>query len=148
MREVNVRRNIYGIAGSITILAVPFLITLTSGLEGIEAKQSLCPIKMVTGMPCPGCGVTKSIMFLYEGDFSASMGFHLFGPLVVVAAIIAIVVLSLEIYTKKTYLNKVLYNKRLTYVLATILIVYHLSRLIVFISENDFESILRQSIWA
>jgi hypothetical protein len=65
-----------------------------------------------------------------------------------VAAIIAIVVLSLEIYTKNTYLNNILYNKRLTYVLATILTVYHLSRLIVLISENDFESILQQSIWA
>jgi hypothetical protein len=148
MREVSIKRNIYGIVGSFTMLAVPFFITLSSGVEGIEDKQSLCPFKMVTGMPCPGCGVTKSIMFLYEGDLWTSLYYHVFGPLVVAAAILAIIVLSLEIYTKKTYLNRVLYNNNLTYVLAASLTVYHLTRLIIFISENNFESILQQSIWA
>jgi hypothetical protein len=148
MKEVSVKRNIYGIVGSITILAVPFFIKLSSGLEGIETKQSLCPFKMVTGMPCPGCGVTKSIMFMYEGDLWTSLYYHLFGPLVVIAATIAILVLTIEIYTKKAYLERYLYNKKLAYVLAATLGVYHLIRLLFFISNNNLESILQQSIWA
>lgn len=34
----------------------------------LETDQSLCPFKMLTGFPCPGCGITKSLVYLYEGD--------------------------------------------------------------------------------
>ena len=43
----------------------------------IETEQSLCPFKLLTGFPCPGCGITKSMIFLYEGDFLKSIYYSL-----------------------------------------------------------------------
>ena len=113
----------------------------------IETDQSICPFKMITGFPCPGCGITKSLVFLYEGDFIKSIYYHLFGPLTFFVCIAAILILSLELATKKEYFQNILFNKKLAYVLGSTLAVYHLVRLILFISTNNIDDILRQSIW-
>lgn len=147
MSSVKVTRKLYGIAGSLLILAIPYFIMLHSDNAHIETAQSLCPFKMLTGFPCPGCGITKSIMFLYEGDLSKSIFYHLFGPFTFLFCIIAIIVLTIELLTKKEFFHKILYNKRLAYFLGTTLTIYHLTRIIFFVSTNNLDDILRQSIW-
>lgn len=113
----------------------------------IETDQSICPFKMITGFPCPGCGITKSLVFLYAGDLVKSMYYHLFGPLTFLFCIAAIFVLSLELITKKEYFQNILFNKKIAYVLGSTLAVYHIIRLILFISTNNIDDILRESIW-
>lgn len=113
----------------------------------LETAQSLCPLKMLTGFPCPGCGITKSLVYFYEGDLLRSLTFHLFGPFVILLSLATIVVLTTELITKKEYFNAYLYNKKTAYFLAAILVVYHIIRLVYFIKTNDFDSILKQSIW-
>lgn len=113
----------------------------------LETAQSLCPLKMLTGFPCPGCGITKSLVYFYEGDLWRSLTFHLFGPSLVLFSLVTIVVLTTELITKKEYFNAYLYNKKMAYFLAAILVVYHIIRLVYFIKTNDFDSILKQSIW-
>lgn len=113
----------------------------------LETAQSLCPLKMLTGFPCPGCGITKSLVYFYEGDLWRSLTFHLFGPSLVLFSLVTIVVLTTELITKKEYFHAYLYNKKMAYFLAAILVVYHIIRLVYFIKTNDFDSILKQSIW-
>jgi len=120
---------------------------MINSIGHIETDQSICPFKMITGFPCPGCGITKSLVFLYEGDFVKSIYYHLFGPLTFLFSIAAILVLSLELATKKEYFQNILFNKKLAYVLGSTLAVYHVIRLILFISANNIDEILRQSIW-
>jgi hypothetical protein len=147
MSSVKITRKIYGIAGALLILAIPYFIMLYNDNEHIETSQSLCPFKMLTGFPCPGCGITKSLIFLYEGNFSKSIYYHLFGPFTFLFCIIAIIVLTIELLTKKEYFQKILYSKKLAYFLGTTLAVYHLTRVIFFVSANNLDDILRQSIW-
>lgn len=113
----------------------------------IEEQQSLCPFKMITGFPCPGCGITKSLVFLYEGDILKSLSQHLFGPLTFLFCIAMILILSLELVTGKEYFKNVLYSRKLAYVLGITLALYHLTRLIIFISTSSFDQILQESIW-
>lgn len=40
-----------------------------------------CPFLQVTGLPCPGCGMTRSCSSLLRGDLAGSLSWHLFGPL-------------------------------------------------------------------
>lgn len=120
---------------------------MLNSIGHIETDQSICPFKMLTGFPCPGCGITKSLVFLYSGDFIKSIYYHLFGPLTFLSCIAAIIVLSLELITKKEYFQNILFNKKIAYVLGSTLAVYHIIRLILFISSNNIDSILRESIW-
>lgn len=128
------------------MLIIPYLISIADNGH-LESEQSYCPFKMLTGFPCPGCGITKSMVYFFQGDISKSLSFHIFGPFFVVIFVLAIFVLSAELATGKEYFNRIVYSKKLAYFLAAVLIVYHLIRLIIFISENSFDDILRESIW-
>lgn len=35
-----------------------------------------CPIRFVTGIPCPGCGMTRAWLSLLSGNEAAAFAFH------------------------------------------------------------------------
>ena len=39
-----------------------------------------CPSMQVLGLPCPGCGMTRSCLSLLRGDWAGSLRFNPFGP--------------------------------------------------------------------
>jgi hypothetical protein len=43
-----------------------------------------CSFKNLTGFPCPGCGLTRSIVAGLHGDFMASLSYHKLGLLTLV----------------------------------------------------------------
>ncbi len=120
---------------------------LDNNNDHLETDQSFCPFKMLTGFPCPGCGITKSLVYFYEGNLMKSISYHVLGPFVVLFCVLTIFVLLTELVTKKEYFVGLLYNKRLAYGLAIFLAVYHFIRLIFFVKNNSFDDILHQSIW-
>ena len=115
--------------------------------DHLETDQSLCPFKMLTGFPCPGCGITKSLVYFYQGDLYKSISYHILGPFVIAFCAVTIVVLVTELITKKEYFTALLYNRKLAYILAVFLGVYHFIRLVLFVRNNSFDDILHQSIW-
>ena len=141
------KRKIYGIIGAFITLMIPFFLLFFNHDNRLETDQSLCPLKMLTGFPCPGCGITKSLVYFYEGDLQKSLYYHILGPLVIAFCIVTIAVLSTELITKKEYFNTLLFNKKLAYGLALFLASYHFIRIIYFIKNNSVDEILRQSIW-
>jgi Protein of unknown function (DUF2752) len=113
----------------------------------LQTDQSYCPFKMLTGFPCPGCGITKSLVYFYQGDIYKSLSYHIFGPFVIAFCILTIAVLTTELIAKKEYFNNLLYNRKLAILLGILLGIYHATRLVYFIYENSWQSILQQSIW-
>lgn len=128
------------------MLIIPFFILLTNN-GSLESEQSFCPFKMLTGFPCPGCGITKSLVYLYEGDLLKSITFHLFGPVVMVLSVYFLIKFSLELYYKKPFFATTFNKKKWTYVFVALLIVYHLIRIVFFIKNNSWDAILKESIW-
>ena len=43
----------------------------------------MCPFKFITGIPCPGCGMTRACLAVAKGDFPASFYYHPLWPVVV-----------------------------------------------------------------
>ena len=41
-----------------------------------------CPFRLVTGWPCPLCGMTRGLSSLLHGRWREGVDFHLFSPLV------------------------------------------------------------------
>lgn len=113
----------------------------------LETDQSLCPFKMLTGFPCPGCGITKSLVYLYQGDLGRSFYYHIFGPFAFLFCIVAIVTLSAEIINKKKYFNRIFYSRKLAYFLGAVLMVYHAGRLVYFVRSHTVDEIIKESIW-
>lgn len=137
---------IYVIVGALLSLAFPYIVLLING-DSLAEKQSLCPFKMLVGFPCPGCGITKSIVSFYQGEFLLSMQQHIFGMPLVIFCVALIVVFIFEIIYEWDILSKYLYNKTLGIVLGVLLGSFHLIRLFLFVKNNSVNEILKESIW-
>lgn len=48
----------------------------------------LCVFKLMSGMPCPGCGLTRAVVLAMHGDLTGSLYFHPLGLLFVIGALI------------------------------------------------------------
>ncbi len=59
--------------------------------ETIEDGPVLCPFRLVTGLPCPGCGLTRSWVYLLHGHWSAAMTANPFGVVLLGATVMLLV---------------------------------------------------------
>ena len=57
------------------------LATLALGIPGrLPSEVKLCAFKGLTGVDCPGCGLTRGLMALLSGDVSAALSYHPLSP--------------------------------------------------------------------
>ncbi len=49
-----------------------------------------CPIRALTGIPCPTCGMTRSFVAIAQGNVSEAFAHHLFGPLLFLGLALAV----------------------------------------------------------
>ncbi len=59
---------------------------LLLGWVGVPAEGGpiFCTFRRLTGIPCPGCGMTRAMAALARGDLGAAVRFHPFAPLLLV----------------------------------------------------------------
>lgn len=53
--------------------------------------KRVCPLAAVTGLPCPGCGMTRAVLLLAQGQFSQAWEIHPFVYPLAILALLAIV---------------------------------------------------------
>lgn len=78
------------LGGAVAVAA--FLTPVAPGTdEGLRVGgvrlPELCMLKRDTGIPCPGCGLTRSWVSALHGDLRASLGHHPLGWLVLLYAL-------------------------------------------------------------
>jgi hypothetical protein len=77
------RRNwIYALIGAL-VLALS-LLPVPAGLQG----RSICTFRNLFDLPCPGCGVTRSLRAIAHGDLASALDLNPFGPLFFGAAVL------------------------------------------------------------
>src|SRR5688500_14551450 len=87
LRDVAPRRPRRGAMPVLSVLAPLLLLLLFfllppprgSGVS-IAGIPSLCFFHNVTGLPCPGCGITRALVCCAHGQWSAAFTFHPLGP--------------------------------------------------------------------
>ena len=141
------KNRLIGIISTIAVLAIPFLIYYNDN-GNLESEQSFCPFKMLTGFPCPGCGITKSMVYFYDGNIYKSLLHHIFGPFVVISCVLFLLKFTIELKRNKPFID-ISYKsrKKIAYSIAIILICYHIIRVAYFITTNNYTDILKESIW-
>ena len=69
------------------------VVHLGLGMMGLSFWN--CPILAATGVPCPGCGLTRATMQLFKGNILDSLQTHAFAPIFLMALLLMITVLVL-----------------------------------------------------
>ena len=57
-------------------------------LAGRYFLYSLCPLVVITGFPCPACGMTRAVFALLRGDFGTAWAIHPFSYGIVALALL------------------------------------------------------------
>jgi hypothetical protein len=66
---------------------LPVALTGYLGLKGLHPSLPgwPCPLRALTGIPCPTCFLTRAIGAALSGDLASSIELHAFGPLAAAA---------------------------------------------------------------
>ena len=70
------------------VLAAPLaVIGLLATVQPVSAGVTICPFALITGMACPGCGMTRAASSLIRGDLTNALGYHPLVPLIALLAV-------------------------------------------------------------
>ena len=92
-----------------------------------------CPFLRLTGIPCPGCGLSRAVILLLKGDFAGSLRFHAFAPIFLLAAVAVILTVLLPKSVIQPAISKAELLERktgFTVIILVGLILYWLGRLL------------------
>lgn len=90
-RRVHIARGVsLGQRAVMPILALISLVGLIIArawpVPSVDGGDPTCIMRIMTGLPCPGCGMTRSWVHLAHGDVLTAFEYNFFGPLAMFAA--------------------------------------------------------------
>jgi hypothetical protein len=91
-----------------------------------------CPIKALTGIPCPGCGMTRGFMAIASGNLREAIGYNLFSPILFLGFALTVIHLFLEIVSRRKILafySNLIKNNYIWLLSLFALLLYHSFRL-------------------
>jgi succinate-acetate transporter protein len=93
-----------------------------------NALPLFCPFKAITGIPCPGCGMTRAILSMTKGDFHGAFAFNPFSFFLLFMVIISTIPAGQ--ITKLPSVAPILMNYFLITVLITVVLYWVFQRLL------------------
>jgi hypothetical protein len=67
-------------------------VLLQFGLTYLDLPGWQCPIFHATGIPCPGCGLSRATSYLLRGDWQSAFSLHIFAPVFILTIILIMIV--------------------------------------------------------
>src|SRR4029079_4353352 len=92
-----------------------------------------CAFRAVTGLPCPGCGMSRALSALARGHWHDAVAWHAFAPVALVAAALMVAAALLPATPRRRLAGRVAAFERRTgsaVVLAAALVLYWILRLL------------------
>jgi hypothetical protein len=87
---------------TLSVVASPVLGAYFFGHTDYESPWR-CPLLTLTGIPCPGCGLTRSFVAIARGEWGEAVSYHLLGPIFFAGCIVLSAYLILEIVTQRRF---------------------------------------------
>lgn len=100
--------------------------------QGYKIPFLVCPLRHLTGIPCPTCGMTRSFMAIVRGDWSQAFTEHLFGPILFASLLSVIVHVAIELSAGRkliAFYDQMFSNRKTLILSLVILLSYHSQRL-------------------
>jgi hypothetical protein len=72
----------------VVVFALAALGLLQTVLVALRLPGWPCAFRQATGVPCPGCGLSRALAALLRGDLVSALTFHAFAPLLAVCGLV------------------------------------------------------------
>lgn len=123
------RKKVIRLIAICAILIASWLIGLN---PDIDNEDSLCPSIRFFHLPCPGCGLTKSIIHFYRGEFVESFHYHYWGGAFVLFCLFLMVLIIDDMIRTKDRADLLLDNYRLWQIVSICVLLTYLFKLALF----------------
>jgi hypothetical protein len=126
------------------------LLLLFLAFDWVTSPQTLvlCPLRAVTAIPCPSCGLTRALAHLERGHLAQALKFHPFSPLILLLALALFFMLLLELVTHKSIIRNPLKSRRIIYFLFAIVVVFQVGRTVIFFADGGWTTFWHENIFA
>ena len=85
----SVERRLRGVDFLSAFLLLVFVVAPAPVDGKIAGLESWCPFFNVVSLPCPFCGLTRSLVFGAHFQFETAMQYHVLGPLLLAALLVS-----------------------------------------------------------
>lgn len=108
----------------------------------------LCPLRAVTAIPCPSCGLTRALAHLERGHWAEAVRFHPFVPLVFLLVLSLSLMLVFELVTGRAVIGNPLKNRRDVYLVFAGLVVFQVVRTVIFCLDGGCSIFWHENLFA
>jgi hypothetical protein len=132
----------------LALTLIPLVISLLNRW-GIRIALWGCPTLKWVGVPCMGWGLTRSFHATVRGDLATAMQFHLFGPLFVLGAVVAVVHAAIELIRNQKlqlFYSPWIIKQRFWLLAIAVVFGYHVTRVVSLSQQGQLSQWMAQSI--
>lgn len=126
-----------------TVSLAALVIARAWPVQSVTSGEPTCLIRVLFGLPCPGCGMTRSWVHAAHGDVLTAFEYNLFGPIgmAVAVGLVGFVVYS---FVRRRPPERILslLNPRWLLVLLVVWMVYSAGRMISLGMGQDYFSLV------
>ena len=99
----------------------------------------VCPLHGISGLPCPGCGLTRAFCALAKGDVAGALAFNAFSIPLALLFIVAPLIAAGEIIARRRFaFYDFMYSWKLGCVMCGAVAAYHMCRIVFWIAQGTF----------
>jgi hypothetical protein len=88
-----------GVTAAVAACALAAAATVSP--EAVADGPVICPFRLMTGLPCPGCGLTRSWVYLLHGQPGAGTAANPVGILALLAAVALVAVVTSSVVRRR-----------------------------------------------
>lgn len=108
---------------------IPFMMIVVYIIAGNFILGKICPLRMICGLPCPGCGITRAFLLVLQGEFFEATIMH---PFWISTVLLVVIYVILRYFCGQSeQIKKVMSIFRICVIVTLILcILYYIYRMI------------------
>lgn len=132
----------------VAVSAVAVLVASYAYAPFVNGGPVLCPVHGLIGLPCPSCGLTRAFCRLARLDLFGALSYHALSVPLFAVFLAAPVMCAYEVLRRRECrLHSLLYSRHVAWGLAAFMSVYHVIRMVVWLSDGTLVNDYVKTSW-